>query len=256
MSPAPIRLGFYARRIKRPLGLFIASIALLCAAIPMILIALAIRLTSRGPIFFRQQRVGLRGELFTMYKFRSMKATANPNMTTAEATDMSVITAVGRFIRVTSLDELPQLINVLHGDMAIIGYRPLIPKEVRCHTARRRSGVYSVCRPGITGLAQVNGRDELTDAAKASLDAQYARKITLMGDIRLIYQSVLAVLARDGYKDERDIMADKVADNLAVGKITDSSNTKFYATAATRRNSSPNSVRKNTKTKVVKNGKD
>ena len=148
-----------------------ALVDLLFAAIPMLVFILAIRLDTGEKALFRQKRVGRNGALFDCFKFRTMKKDAPSSMSkkTLENAD-GYITRTGSFLRKTSLDELPQLFNIIKGEMSFIGPRPLIPDEKKVHTLREQYGVYQI-RPGISGYAQIHGRDMITDEEKAALDS-------------------------------------------------------------------------------------
>ena len=191
----PCRRYRYGKRILD----VVFSCLLLCFLwLPMLIIALGIRMTSRGGALFRQVRVG-RGETsFVCYKFRTMYENAPRNCPTSAFTDAErFVTPIGRFLRRSSLDELPQLWNVLRGDMSLVGPRPLIPCEKEVHAWRTRCGVYEV-RPGITGLAQICGRDRLPDVEKARLDVRYVKRVSFGEDARIVGKSVLRVLSGDG----------------------------------------------------------
>lgn len=191
---------------KRVLDVIGASLALLCLLPLLLLLAALVRLSSPGPIFFRQQRVGRGGRLFWLYKFRTMRvANSGPAIT---ARGDGRITPVGRRLRQWKLDELPQLLNVLRGEMSLVGPRPEVPEYVRHYTEEQRQ-VLTV-RPGITGLTQVEFRNEeallagRADVeacylgtllpAKLQLDLCYIRERTLAGDLRLLLRTVLALL--------------------------------------------------------------
>ncbi len=199
--------------IKRMLDIFFAYILLMLMYLPMAIIALSVKLSSGGCVIFKQVRIGEGGRRFVCYKFRTMSENAPHNLSTAEFTDADkYITAVGRFLRKTSLDELPQLFNVLSGDMSIVGPRPLIPEESEMHQKRREAGVYSV-RPGITGLAQVMGRDMLNDDEKLAEDIKYAREISFWCDIKIIFLTFFKVCTADGvgcrHSDNTFVKTDK-----------------------------------------------
>ena len=166
-------------------GDIILSLALLLAlAVPMACIALFIKLSSPGdPILFRQARVGRDERTFTLVKFRSMDAAGVR------------ITTLGRFLRTTSLDELPQLFLVLTGEMSLIGPRPLIPQEEDIRLLRRVAGVYQL-RPGLSGLAQINGRDKVKDAAKAAYDREYLENVSFRLDWMIFWATIGKVLRR------------------------------------------------------------
>lgn len=183
---------------KRIGDVFLSSIALLVLWPVFLAIAVFIKLDSRGPVFFKQKRIGLNGKEFTCMKFRSMRIDAPKNAPTSLLENPEqYYTKVGRFLRKTSLDELPQLWCVLVGTMSIIGYRPLVPNEVKANNMREQLGVFKM-RPGISGLAQVKGRDEVYYKNKALLDAEYVKNASIWFDIKLIIQTALVVLKKDG----------------------------------------------------------
>lgn len=186
--------------LKRLFDIVIAYDLLLLSYIPMMIIGIAIRVSCGGPVIFRQIRIGYGGKKFVCYKFRTMSNDAPPSLSTGEFTDAEkYITPIGRFLRRTSLDELPQLFNVLSGEMSIVGPRPLIPQEERMHEIRKAHGVYSV-RPGITGLAQVCGRDMLCDERKAECDAVYVMGRGVRSDVNIMMRTVGNVFAGDGIR--------------------------------------------------------
>ena len=186
--------------MKRGLDFAGALIGLVVLAIPMVLIAALIKIMSpREEVLFRQERVGEEEKLFTLTKFRSMSSTAPKYMASALFTDREkYITKFGRILRSTSLDELPQLLQVLTGKMSLIGPRPLIPQEETVHELRRVAGVYQL-RPGITGWAQVNGRDLVTDGDKAAYDREYLENVSFALDWKIFWMTVQQVLLRKGY---------------------------------------------------------
>lgn len=175
---------------KRIIDITVATIALVLLAIPMLIISLIIKLTSAGPVLFRQERTGKDGKPFTLYKFRSMAAHN-------DATDGSKedeMTKVGSFLRSVSLDELPQLINIVKGDMSFIGPRPWMTEyhALMNDEQRRRTGV----RPGITGLAQAHGRNSLTIHQKIAYDLEYVNNISVMMDARVAVLTIKALFAK------------------------------------------------------------
>lgn len=176
---------------------FTVSLLLIIALIPVFLIiALVVLIDSGYPVIFKQYRVGKDNKLFYIYKFRTMKVNTRNTATEDLKEADSVITKSGRILRKTSLDELPQLFNVLAGKMSFVGPRPLIPEEKEIRQIRKELGVYSV-RPGITGLAQVNGRDMLSAKEKALFDKEYVEKQSLLFDIKIMFKTVLVVLKRE-----------------------------------------------------------
>lgn len=190
--------AFFISSGKRIFDVVAAYLMLMIAYIPMAIIAIAIKLTSDGTVIFKQTRVGIDGRLFVCYKFRTMRSDAPSDLSTAEFSDArTYITPIGRFLRRSSLDELPQLFNVLCGDMSLVGPRPLIPKEKDIHKKRAALGVYSV-RPGMTGLAQVSGRDMLCDEEKIICDAKYVKNLCLLEDIKIIFKTFKKVFTSDG----------------------------------------------------------
>ncbi len=173
-------------KIKRVLDVFFSLILLLFLLLPMLIIVVAVKADSKGDGIFRQSRVGRGGRVFICYKFRTMYQSAPPNMPSAKLENSDkYVTRVGRLLRQSSLDELPQLFNVLKGDMSLVGPRPLIIEEMTVHERRQKSGVYEL-RPGITGLSQISGRDSISDEKKAALDAQYLGTFGFFEDVRII----------------------------------------------------------------------
>lgn len=201
-SDGGVRINqIYRTTIKRIFDAFFGVLLLICLSPLMLVLAIWIKLDSKGPVLFKQERVGRNGKRFMIYKFRSMSDDAPHQMATSEFdTALSYITRSGRLMRKTSLDELPQLVNVVKGEMSFIGPRPLIPKEEKVLRLRHANGAESLA-PGITGLAQVRGRDEVTDTQKADYDGEYAGNVTLRGDFLILVETVLAVLARRGVHD-------------------------------------------------------
>ncbi|MEK1396213.1 sugar transferase [Limosilactobacillus fermentum] len=201
-SDGGVRINqIYRTTIKRIFDAFFGVLLLICLSPLMLVLAIWIKLDSKGPVLFKQERVGRNGKRFTIYKFRSMSDDAPHQMATSEFdTALSYITRSGQLMRKTSLDELPQLVNVVKGEMSFIGPRPLIPKEEKVLRLRHANGAESLA-PGITGLAQVRGRDEVTDTQKADYDGEYASNVTLRGDFSILVETMLAVLARRGVHD-------------------------------------------------------
>ncbi len=180
---------------------FTVSLMLIIILFPVfVLISLIVLIDSGTPVIFRQYRVGKDNKLFYIYKFRTMRKNTR-NAATADLKDADkYITKSGRFLRKTSLDELPQLINVLLGDMSFVGPRPLIPEEKEIRELRKKYNVYSVC-PGITGLAQVNGRDNLSILEKALFDKEYVDKQSMLLDIKIMLKTVFVVLKRENISE-------------------------------------------------------
>ncbi len=185
--------------VKRLLDIVFASSILLFFAPLLLFLALVIKLDSRGPIIFRQKRFGQEGKIFTIYKFRTMKQSAPKNHPTNDLVNpQRFITRSGKIMRKLSLDELPQLVNVLRGDMSIVGPRPVILKETDLIAEREKHGANGV-KPGITGWAQVNGRDELNIVEKAKKDGEYARAISFLTDLKCVALTIWTVVSRNGH---------------------------------------------------------
>lgn len=179
----------------------IALIILILLLPIIILVSILIKLDSKGPIIFKQERVGKYGEIFEIYKFRSMRMSAPRNVATIDLEDNDKhISKLGKFIRKSSIDEIPQLINVIKGDMSFVGPRPVIPNEFELVRLRKINGVYDV-RPGITGLAQINGRDLISSDLKVKYDIDYVVKKSLKLDIYILFKTIYKVLKRDDIVD-------------------------------------------------------
>lgn len=188
---------FYCK-VKRLLDILISLIGLAVLLFPMGIIALAIYIDDPGAVIFSQYRVGLHGKRFKMYKFRTMNCQTPKYLATSEMESPSqYITKLGCLLRKTSLDEIPQLYNVLKGDMSLIGPRPLISDEYEMHMMRTRFGAYNI-RPGITGLAQVNGRDMMDADEKIHWDVQYVREFGFKADWNILMTTIPRVLNKDG----------------------------------------------------------
>ena len=188
----------YRKWVKRLLDILLSGAALVVLCIPMGVIALWIKLDSPGPVLFRQKRVGRNGQYFYIYKFRTMRIDTPHDMPTHLLNHPDLfITRVGRFLRKTSLDELPQLFNILKGDMALVGPRPALWNQEDLISERERYGANSV-RPGLTGWAQIHGRDELPIREKAELDGYYVHHIAFGMDLECLCKTAGAVLRQDG----------------------------------------------------------
>lgn len=181
--------------MKRVLDFLISLFALIILSPLFLIVSVGVLISDGSPVFFRQKRVGKNNELFEIYKFRTMKR-GTENVASNDLSDADVkITRFGRILRATSIDELPQLLNILNGSMSLIGPRPLIPEETKIRELREEYNVYSV-RPGITGWAQVNGRDNVSAEKKALLDKEYVEKQSLMLDIKIFFMTIHQVLCR------------------------------------------------------------
>lgn len=194
--------SWYRDVCKRFFDFMFSLIGIVVLAIPMLIVAIIIKIDSpKEQILFRQKRVGKNNHEFTIYKFRSMRQDAPHEMATKNFENLEAyITPVGKFIRKASLDELPQLFNVFKGEMSIVGPRPLIPNEEKVLELRNEYGANKIL-PGITGLAQVNGRDEITDEVKARYDGQYAQKLSCFLDISIVFKTLFDVVRSRGIRE-------------------------------------------------------
>ena len=184
--------------VKRILGLLLSLLATVVLLPLLLILSAVIRLTSPGPVFFRQKRVGRGKSHFMIYKFRTMRVDAPKDQPTHLLKDPAAyITPVGRFLRRSSLDELPQLFNIIKGEMAVVGPRPALWNQFDLIAERDKYGANDV-RPGLTGWAQINGRDELPIDVKARLDGEYVQRMSLAFDARCILGTVLSVLRSEG----------------------------------------------------------
>ena len=192
------RKNVYKRVIKRLLDLILSLLGLIVTAIPMALITLAIKKEDPGPAIFRQKRFGIHKSFFTLYKFRSMKLSTPHDVPTHQLEDPEqYLLKSGKFIRKYSLDELPQLLNIFKGDMSVIGPRPALWNQDDLIEERDKYGANDV-KPGLTGWAQINGRDELEIPVKAKLDGEYAKKQSFLFDCRCFFGTFLKVLKHEG----------------------------------------------------------
>ena len=184
--------------LKRILDLLLSAIGIIVSAIPMLIIAAIIKREDPGPALFTQRRVGIHKSFFTLYKFRSMKMSTPHDVPThqLENPDQYLLKS-GKFIRKYSLDELPQLFNIFKGDMSVVGPRPALWNQDDLISERDRYGANDV-RPGLTGWAQINGRDELEIPVKASLDGEYVKKESFLFDCRCFFGTFIKVLRHEG----------------------------------------------------------
>lgn len=185
-------------KIKRIIDLILSVIGLIVLSPIFFTLAMAIKIDSKGPVFFKQKRVGIHKSYFKMFKFRTMRIdTPKDTPTHLFVNPEQYITRVGKFLRKTSLDELPQIFNIISGSMAIIGPRPALWNQYDLIEERDKYGANDI-RPGLTGWAQINGRDELPIDIKASLDGEYVEKISFRMDVRCFFGTIVSVLKHDG----------------------------------------------------------
>ena len=188
----------YKHFFKRIIDFVVSFIGLIVLLLPMLIIAIAIKCDSKGPVFFKQKRVGKNKRLFNILKFRTMRIDTPHDAPTHELSDPKRwITKVGGFLRKTSLDELPQIINILLGQMSIIGPRPALWNQDDLIAERDKYGANDI-KPGLTGWAQINGRDELEIPVKARFDGEYVEKMGFFFDIKCFFGTFVSVLKHDG----------------------------------------------------------
>ena len=186
------------RYIKRIIDSLLSGLAIIILSPLLLILCIAIKLDSPGPIFFTQKRVGIHKTYFQIYKFRTMRTDTPKDMPTHMlANPEQYITKTGRFLRKTSLDELPQIFNIFKGDMSIVGPRPALWNQDDLVAERDKYGANDVT-PGLTGWAQINGRDELEIPVKAKLDGEYVKKYGFTMDVRCFFGTFLSVLRQDG----------------------------------------------------------
>lgn len=195
-----VKKYFRAIKFKRLFDIIVSFMALIVLSPLFLIICIANLLTPDTSVFFSHERRGRRGKPFKIYKFQTMR-NGTPNLATGQLENPEqYITKVGRFLRKTSLDELPQLWNILKGDMSFVGPRPLISSEMRAHRLRLEYGVYRY-RPGLTGLAQINGRDELSIMKKVKYDKIYCDNWSLKLDFAILMRSIGVCLKREGFRE-------------------------------------------------------
>ena len=183
--------------MKRMFDFFLAVVAALILAAPVLLVVLMVRLTSPGPALYWSDRVGRHNKIFKMPKFRSMQMGTPAVATHLLADPKAYLTPIGSFLRKSSLDELPQLWSILAGDMSFVGPRPALFNQHDLVEMRTRLGVHELV-PGLTGWAQINGRDELPTPDKVKLDVEYLQRQSLALDIRILWMTLVKVIRRDG----------------------------------------------------------
>ncbi len=188
----------YKKIVKRLLDIALSLAGLIISAIPMAVITLVIKKEDPGPAVFKQKRFGIHKSFFTLYKFRSMKLSTPHDVPTHQLENPEqYLLKSGKFIRKYSLDELPQLLNIFKGDMSVIGPRPALWNQDDLIAEREKYGANDV-KPGLTGWAQINGRDELEIPVKAKLDGEYAQKQSFLFDCRCFFGTFLKVLKHEG----------------------------------------------------------
>ena len=203
--------GIYERYIKRPQDFCCALVAAIVLSPVMLVTALLVGLKLGRPVIFKQERPGLNGKVFTLYKFRTM--TDEKDTEGNLLPDDARLTKFGKLLRSTSLDELPELFNILKGDMSVVGPRPLLVRYLplyNAHQSRRHE-----VRPGFTGYAQVHGRNAISWEEKFDLDVEYVDHVTFVGDWKIIFQTVRTVLKREGISSESSVTMEEFTGDQA-----------------------------------------
>lgn len=198
IKPSANQKGLYSRFLKRPMDFILSLIALVVLSPILLILVVFVRTKLGSPVIFKQQRPGLNDKIFTMYKFRTMTDEKDED---GELLPDSVrLTRFGRMLRASSLDELPELINILKGDMSIVGPRPLLVRYLPLYNEdqKKRHNV----RPGLSGLAQISGRNAISWEDKFDLDVQYVDNISFIGDLRIIFLTVKKVFVREGISSD------------------------------------------------------
>lgn len=209
----PSKDGIYRRYFKRPVDFILSLIAIIVLSETFLIVAILVRMKLGSPVLFKQKRPGLNEKIFTMYKFRTM--TDERDLNVELLPDHIRLTIFGKFLRSTSLDELPELINILKGDMSIVGPRPLLVQYLPLYNddQRRRH----VVRPGLTGLAQCSGRNALSWEEKFNLDVEYIDNFNLIFDFKIILLTILKVFNRDGINSEQSATMEVFKGNMKSG---------------------------------------
>ena len=184
----------YAKYFKRPLDLILSIIALIVLSPLLLIIVILVRINLGKPIIFKQQRPGLNEKIFTLYKFRTMTNKKNKNNDLLP--DEERLTKFGRWLRSTSIDELPELINIIKGDMSIVGPRPLLVEYLPLYNEKQKQR--HLVRPGITGLAQVKGRNLISWEKRFSIDLEYLENLSLINDLKILFKTLQIVIIKKG----------------------------------------------------------
>lgn len=190
--------GVYSKFIKRPMDLVLSLIAIILFSPLLLIVALLVKAKLGGPVLFKQKRPGLNERIFNMYKFRTMTDERDQNGVLLP--DEERLSRFGKILRSTSLDELPGLVNIIKGDMSIIGPRPLLTEYLPLYTKQQKKR-HNV-RPGLTGLAQVNGRNAISWEEKFQLDVMYVTKVSFIGDLKILLLTIKKIFIREGINFE------------------------------------------------------
>lgn len=215
--------GFYEKHIKRPLDCFLATCALVVLSPVLCITALLVRKKIGSPVLFSQERPGKDEKIFKLYKFRTMTDEKDENG--VPLPDEVRLTPFGKKLRSSSLDELPELINIIKGDMAVVGPRPLLVKYLPYYTEEQHKR-HNV-RPGLTGYAQVHGRNNVNWDEKFQMDLYYISHITFLGDVKIILETVGKVIKREGISSETSATMEDLRDYCAsIGRLPEESEKK------------------------------
>ncbi len=187
----------YKKCFKRIIDVALSAVGIVCLVLPMAVVALITVIDSPGPVFFKQKRYGLNKEIYTIIKFRSMPTHVPSDIPTHLFNSEDMLSKWQKFIRKTSIDEFPQLFNIFMGDMSIVGPRPAILTLTELVDERDKYGANGV-KPGLTGWAQINGRDEISNEEKAEMDGYYANNLSFKLDCKCFFRTIPYVLRRDG----------------------------------------------------------
>ncbi|WP_425262740.1 sugar transferase [Paenibacillus thermotolerans] len=189
--------GFYLKFWKRVYDLATGSALFILLSPVFLVISILIKVGTKGPVIFKQKRAGAYGTYFNIYKFRTMRADT-PNVATDRLENPEqYITPIGKWLRKTSLDELPQLLNILKGEMSFVGPRPALYNQYELIKSREEQGI-DVLLPGLTGLAQINGRDFISDKEKVRYDHQYLNQVSFITDVKILFKTFFSVLTSKG----------------------------------------------------------
>ena len=193
-----ISKGVYEQYIKRPMDFILASLALIILSPALLIVAVLVKIKLGSPVLFKQKRPGLNEKIFTLYKFRTMTDEKNKN---GEFLPDSVrLTRFGRFLRSSSLDELPELVNIIKGDMSLVGPRPLLIEYLPLYNENQKHR-HDV-RPGLSGLAQINGRNAISWEDKFSLDTEYVDNVSFLADWKIIFLTIKKAIGREGISSD------------------------------------------------------
>lgn len=205
ISPSIRKDGFYARYFKRLFDIIFSLIAIMMLSPVLIVVAILVRVKLGSPVVFKQERPGLNEKIFTLYKFRTMTDERDAN---DELLPNHIrLTKFGKFLRSTSLDELPELFNILRGDMSIIGPRPLLVEYLPLYNQKQRQR--HCVRPGLSGLAQVNGRNAISWEEKFDYDIKYVENLSFLLDIKILFMTFLKVFKREGVNMNESVTMEK-----------------------------------------------